>query len=94
MLIIRDAHGEIIGAQVEDPADNGIVTFISPAKPEHSLHRISDVPAEVWSLADPIKFHRAITAHVKSEHAKITRTSLEELQSAFSRVLDVRKGDR
>jgi hypothetical protein len=73
MLIIRDLHGEIIGAHVENPTDSEIRTSISPAKPEHTLHRVSDVPAEICNLADPTEFHRAITNHVKSEHAKVTR---------------------
>lgn len=93
MLIIRDLHGEIIGAQVEDPTDGEIMTFITPAKPEHTLHRVWEVPTEICNLADPIEFHRAITDHVKSERAKVTRTSAEELQAGFSRVLDVRKGE-
>jgi hypothetical protein len=83
MLIIRDAHGEIIGAQIEQPSDNEIVTFITPAKPEHTLHRVSDVPAEICDLADPAEFHRAITDHVKLEDAKVTRTSAEELHAVF-----------
>jgi hypothetical protein len=84
MLIIRDEYGEILGAQVENPADNKIRTFISPAKPGHTLHRVSDVPGKICDLTDPIEFHRAITDHVKSEHAKVTRTSAEELNAAFS----------
>jgi hypothetical protein len=84
MLIIRDAHGEIIGAQVENPTENEITTFISPDKPEHTLHRVADVPGEIFDLADPTEFHRAITAHVKSGHAKVTRTSAEELNSTYS----------
>jgi hypothetical protein len=87
VLIIRDEHGEIVGAQAENPTDNNMSTFISPAKPEHTLHRVSDVPAEVFNLADPVKFHRAITHHVNSGRAKVTKTSADELHSAFSRVL-------
>ena len=53
MLIIKDARGEIIGAQVENPTENEITTFISPEKPEHTLHRVADVPGEIFDLADP-----------------------------------------
>jgi hypothetical protein len=89
MLIITDASGEIIGAQVEDnPTDGATRTFIVPAQPEHALHRVSDVPAEICNLADPAEFHAAITRHFKSEHAKVKRTSAEELgiYSGFSRL--------
>ena len=90
MLIIRDVYGEIIGAQVEDPTDSEIVAYITPAEPQHTLHRVSDIPAEICDLADPAEFHRAITDHVKSEHAKVTETSAEELQAAFTRILESR----
>jgi hypothetical protein len=89
MLIITDASGEIIGAQVEEnPTDGATRTFILPAEPEHALHRVSDVPAEICNLADPAEFHAAITRHFKSEHAKVKRTSAEELgiYAALSRL--------
>jgi hypothetical protein len=89
MLVITDASGEIIGAQVEEnPTHEGMRTFIFPAKPEHALHRVSDVPAEICNLADPAEFHAAITRHFKSEHAKVKRTSAEELgiYSVISRI--------
>jgi hypothetical protein len=71
---------EIIGAQVEQhPTHEGTRTFILPAEPEHALYRVSDVPAEICNLADPTEFHAAITRHFKSEHAKVRRTSAEEL---------------
>jgi hypothetical protein len=80
MLVITDASGEIIGAQVEEnPTHKGMGFFIFPAEPEHALHRVSDVPAEICNLADPAEFHAAITRHFKSEHAKVKRTSAEEL---------------
>jgi hypothetical protein len=79
MLIITDASGEIIAAHFEDSTDKGITTFISPTKLEHTLHRISDVPAKICELADPAEFHAAITRHFNSEHAKVRRTSAEEL---------------
>ncbi len=89
MLIITDASGEIIAAQVEEsPTDGGVRTFILPAEPEHALHRVSDVPSEIYNLADPAEFHTAITRHFRSEHAKIKRTSAEELgiYPVFSRL--------
>ncbi|MGZ3881843.1 MAG: hypothetical protein ACXVBF_10920 [Flavisolibacter sp.] len=80
MLIITDASGEIIGAQVEENSkDGGNKTFILPAEPEHTLHRVYDVPAEIYNLADPAEFHAAMTRHFNSEHAKVKRTSAEEL---------------
>jgi len=90
MLIITDASGEIIGAQVEENStDEGKRTFIIlPAEPEHALHRVSDVPEEIYDLADPAEFHAAMTRHFNSEHAKVRRTSAEELgiYSSMSRL--------
>jgi hypothetical protein len=84
MLIIKDARGEIIGAQVEDPADSKVATFITPAHKEHTLHRVSDVPAEIHGVASPLEFQKAITDHVKSGKAKVTLTNVEELQARYS----------
>lgn len=81
MLIIKDARGEIIGAQIEDPADSKVLTFITPAQKEHTLHRVSDVPAEIHSIASPLEFQKAITDHVRSGKAKVTLTNVEELQA-------------
>ena len=91
MLIIKDEHGEIIAAQVEQPADSKVSFFISPAHPQHTLHRVSDVPAEIHAVVHPDEFHKAITDHVKSKHAKVTQTSVEELNAPFRRVLASRK---
>jgi hypothetical protein len=94
MLIITDASGEIIGAQVEENStDEGPRAFILPAEPEHALHRVSDVPAEIYNLADPAEFHAAMTRHFNSEHAKVKRTSAEELgiYSIMSRLGPARK---
>jgi hypothetical protein len=91
MLIIRNASGSIIAAQVEDPADDDVQTFISPADPQHTLHMVWDVPAEICDLADPVEFHRAITAHVTSGNAKIAGTSAEELHARFSHALNPRE---
>jgi hypothetical protein len=94
MLIITDASGEIIAAQVEENStDEGKRTFILPAEPEHALHRVSDVPAEIYNLADPAEFHAAMTRHFNSEHAKVRRTSAEELgiYSSMSRLCPGRK---
>jgi hypothetical protein len=87
MLIIKDRYGEIVAAQVEEPTDSAVVTYITPTEPQHTLHRVSDVPAEICDIAHPVEFHRAITDHVKSQHAKVTETSAEELHAAFTRVL-------
>jgi hypothetical protein len=84
MLIIKDADGEIIAAQVEDPADCEVVTFISPAQEKHTLHRVFDVPSEIYSLTHPVEFHKAITDHVKSGKAKITQTNADELHAALA----------
>jgi hypothetical protein len=84
MLIIRNVHGEIIAAQIEEPADSEVKIFISPAQPQHTLHRVSDVPVEIWAIAHPDQFHKAITDHVKSGYAKLTQTNAEELHAAFA----------
>jgi hypothetical protein len=93
MLVIRDASGEIVGAQVEASADEEVVSYITPADPEHTLHRISDVPSEICDLADPAAFHRALTDHVKSEHAKVSRIHAQDLEAAASRRLADRGGE-
>jgi hypothetical protein len=86
MLIIKDEHGEIIGAQVEEAPGGAVGGFILPAKAEHTIHRVFDVPAEIHQLADPVEFHKAMTGHVKSGNAKIAQTSADELHAAaFSR---------
>jgi len=90
MLIIKNANGEIVAAQVEESTDGQMRAYITPDDPQHTLHRVSDVPAEICDLADPAEFHRAITDHIKSEHARVTQTSAEDLHAAFSRVLSDR----
>src|SRR4051794_26917392 len=80
MLIITNGSGEIIAAQVEDhSADGEATTVILPAEPDHTLHIVRDVPAEVYNLANPAEFQEAVTAHFNSNDAKVTRTSAEEL---------------
>ena len=60
--------------------------FILPAKDEHTIHRVLDVPAKIHQLADPVEFHKAMTEHVKSGNAKIAQTSADEVHvAAFSR---------
>jgi hypothetical protein len=83
MLIIKDMHGEIIGAQVEEPADSDVVAYITPTDSQHTLHRVTDVPAEICDCADPGEFQRLLTDHVSSEHAQIARTSAEELHRLY-----------
>lgn len=84
MLIVKDARGEIIAAQVEEPVDSGVMTYIAPAQKEHTLHRINDVPAEIHDLANPMEFQKAITDHVKSAGAKVTQTNVQELEASFA----------
>ena len=91
MLLIRDAQGEIIGAQVEHPKDSEIMSFIAPAEAGQSLHRLLDAPAELCEIAHPAEFHRALTYQVKLDHAKVSRTSVEELDALF---LGSRFGER
>jgi len=79
LFVITNASGEIIGAHVEETPTDAGRTYILPADPAHALHRVSDVPAEICDLADPDEFHSAITRHFSSEHAKVKRTSAEEL---------------
>lgn len=85
MLIIQDASGEIIAAQVVEPADSEIATFITPAEPEHTLSEVADVPAEIYDLAHPDEFQRAITDYVRAGYAKVRQTSAEELKEALLR---------
>lgn len=82
MLIIKNEHGEIIAAQVEEAPGGSMGGFILPAKVEHTIHRIFDVPAKIHQLADPIEFHRAMTEYVKSGNVKIAQTSADELHAA------------
>jgi hypothetical protein len=87
MLIIKDERGEIIAAQVEESADSEARIFISPAQSQHTLHRLSDVPAEIHNIAHPEEFHKAITDHVKSGKAKVTQISAEELNAPYYKAL-------
>lgn len=87
MLVIKDASGEIIAAQVEESTKSDIATYILPAEPQHTLHRVSDVPAEICDLADPVEFHRAITDHVNSGLAEVAQTNATELQAVYYRIL-------
>lgn len=84
MLIIKDARGEVIAAQVEDAADSAAMTYITPAQEGHTLHRVSGVPAEIHNLTNPAEFQKAIASHIKSGSAKITQTSARELDAAFA----------
>jgi hypothetical protein len=83
MLIIKDARGAIIAAHLEDPADSGVATYIHPTQADHTLHRVSDVPAEIHGIAHPEEFHKAMTKHVNSSQAKIKPTNVDELHAAF-----------
>jgi hypothetical protein len=87
MLIIRDAGGEILAAHVEEPADSETQSYISPTEPQHTLDRVYEVPAEICDIADPVAFHRAITDHVGSGRANITRTSAAELEDVYRQIL-------
>jgi hypothetical protein len=84
MLIIKDASGEIIAAQVEQPAGSDIVAYMTPADPQHTVHRVLDIPAELHDRVHPAEFHKLLTEHVNSDHAQVTQTSAEELYRSFS----------
>jgi hypothetical protein len=84
MLIIRDEKNEIIAAQIEDAADSDVKIFITPAQPQHTVHRVYDVPTEVYDIANPDQFHKAMTDHVNSGKANLTKTSADELHAAFA----------
>lgn len=84
MLIIKDARGEIIGAQIEEPADAEIRIHIIPAGPQHTLHRVWDVPAEIYSVTHPDKFHRAIHDHIKSAQVRVTQIRADQIQADSS----------
>jgi hypothetical protein len=83
MLIIKNAYGEIIAAQVEDADDSEVKVFITPSDSQDTLYKVSDVPTAIYDHADPTTFQRAITDHVNSNHARVTLTTAEELHAAF-----------
>jgi hypothetical protein len=86
MLVIRNENGYLIGAQIELPEEkDGVHIFISPAKSNHTLHRVSEVPAEICNESDPTKFHQLLNDHINSKQAKISVTSAHELNTAFYR---------
>jgi hypothetical protein len=80
MILIRDERGEIIGAQVEEPLDGGVQAFITPARPAHTLHRISDVPTKMFELGNPDEFHAVFSKHCNSALEAITQISADELR--------------
>ncbi|MET9588988.1 hypothetical protein ABZY10_39100 [Streptomyces sp. NPDC006539] len=84
MIIIKDAGGKIIGAQLEGGTDDEVVTYITPADPQHTLHRVSGVPAKIYDRAHPDEFHRLITAHVNSGVTEVTPITAEDLQQQYS----------
>ena len=84
MLIIKDAQGDVIGAQIETTADADKRTFISPADPQHTLHRVVDVPADICSLTHPVEFQKALIKHLKSPRAKVTLTNADEVRAALA----------
>ena len=87
LLIIRDADGELIAAQIEEPSGGEMQAHLTPAEPQHTLDRVADVPAEICETADPAEFHRLLSQHVNSPTAKITRTNAVELQAPYLRAL-------
>jgi hypothetical protein len=92
MLIIKNEHDEVIAAQVEDDLnDSEVMSIISPADPKHTLHRVSEVPAEIHGLANPIEFQKAINDHVKSPNAKVAPTNADELHAKISRAFASRR---
>lgn len=72
MLIIKDANGEIIAAQLEDPTDAEIVTYSTPADPGHTLYRVSNVPEAFYGPVYPDDFKSRITEYVSSDAAEVT----------------------
>ncbi|TYR30921.1 hypothetical protein FY036_15835 [Mesorhizobium microcysteis] len=88
MLIIRDENGEVIGARIDEPNEYGIVTFITPSTPSHTLYQVSDFPREIAALTDPNAFQTAINGHVRSIAANLTLTTADELNAQYSRLLD------
>jgi hypothetical protein len=87
LLVIRGAGGEIVGAQMETSADEAVISYITPADPEHTLHRVSDVPSEICDLADPAAFQQALADHISSDNAKIAQIGPADLEAANSRLV-------
>ncbi|MFF5011350.1 hypothetical protein ACFY3G_52345 [Streptomyces phaeochromogenes] len=84
MLIIKNASGEIVAAQVEGRTDGEVVTYITPADPEHTLYRVSNVPAEIFDRVHPAEFQSMITEHVNSDTAEVTAITAEDLHQYYS----------
>lgn len=84
MLIIKDASGKIIAAQLEGRPDDDIVGYISPVESDHSLFRVSNVPEKVYNRVHPADFQETLTTHVNSSGAEVAPVTVEELQNFYS----------
>ncbi|MFH8290345.1 hypothetical protein [Streptomyces sp. NPDC018059] len=84
MLVIKDASGRIIAAQVEGRPDDEVVSYIAPAEPGHTLYRVSNVPAEIFDRVHPAEFQDMITAHVDSDAAEVEAITAENLREYYS----------
>jgi hypothetical protein len=62
MLVITNAAGEIIAACHDDiaTADGRVRASISPARPDHKMYLVSEVPDDITSRG-PVEFRKAIT---------------------------------
>ena len=87
MIVIRDASGKVVAAQLEDPSDSEVQTVILSTSAGDTLHRVQGVHQEVYSLSHPEEFRRAINAHVESDYADIVQTDEEEIQRRFQRII-------
>ncbi|MFH8561529.1 hypothetical protein [Streptomyces sp. NPDC017988] len=84
LLVIKDARGEVIAAQVEGRPDDEVVSYIVPAEPEHTLYRVSNVPAEIFDRVHPAEFQGMITEHVNSDAAEVEALTAENLREYYS----------
>ena len=84
VLIIRNGSGELVGAQVLVPEDGQIVSYITPSDREHTVHRVADVPEEIWAGVHPTDFPARLTEHLDSPGARVVKTSTEELHALYS----------
>ena len=84
LIVIRDARGEIVAAQIEELPRLDVVAYITPAHPEHSIHRVSGAPEELLHRVHPAEFPKLVMDHINSSDARVAETSTEDLYTFYS----------
>jgi hypothetical protein len=85
VLVVTDASGTIVAAHLQHTIRRDVSTFIAPADPGHTLHKVADVPAEICDTDDPHEFHRKLTEHFSAPSTRVSQTSAAELDAALHR---------